>query len=70
MTDKVLNGPTVLQLVSALAEFHPNTPLRIEDADTGWPIHKIHIEEGDGVVWLSGEYHEMSGKGQFNKAPE
>ena len=60
MIETVLDKPVVKDLIEALKSFDPSSPLRIEDADTGWEIHKIHINFREGKIWLCGEYHEMN----------
>ena len=70
MKETVLNGPTVQQMIDHLSQYPMDAPLRIEDADTYWTIHKIHISQGGGVVWLKGEYTEMNSGGRFDNVPE
>ena len=51
---------TVGELVAHLQHFHPDRPIIIEDADTGWDVSIIHIEvDRHQRVVLSGKYSEM-----------
>jgi hypothetical protein len=60
MKEAVLDKPTVKELIEFLKEHCPqDVPIRIEDADTNWEIHKIHINFANGKIWLSGQYQEM-----------
>jgi len=57
----VLRKPTVADIIKLLSSLPGDAPLRIEDADTYWEISVIHVKVTDGVVWMSGQYHEMNG---------
>ena len=55
-----LQKPTVKDIIDYLSQFPPETPFRIEDADTNWTISIIHAhQDQEGKVWFSGEYSEM-----------
>jgi hypothetical protein len=56
----VLHQPTVAEVIAYLSQFPPETPFRIEDADTSWTIHVIHACRDAAAVWFSGQYHEMN----------
>ena len=51
--------PTIGQLIEFLQKFPSDKPLRLLDADTGWTIPVIHIEQREEAVWLYGIYDEM-----------
>lgn len=60
MNDAILDKPTVGELIEFLKKHAQSEwPIRIEDADTSWEIHKIRICFRDGKLWLYGEYPEM-----------
>lgn len=54
-----LMKPTVADLISYLQAFPPETPIRIEDADTNHTIEIFHFSEGSSGLTISGEYSEM-----------
>jgi hypothetical protein len=54
-----LNKPTVGDVIKKLAEYPPDIPLRIEDADTNKTISVIHFAEAGGELILFGKYEEM-----------
>lgn len=56
---QILVKPTVGQMIEALQQPPADTPFRMEDADTEWPITVIHIELREDGLWLFGLYHEM-----------
>jgi hypothetical protein len=58
-TDKVLNKPTVQQVIDLLATYPPDAKFILEDADTNWTIRTVHVREGDGEVCFYGAYSEM-----------
>lgn len=59
MANFVLNCPTVREVIEKLSTFPPNAKFVMEDADTGWVINVIHIDECDNEVQFSGIYEEM-----------
>jgi len=63
-TEKVLNQPTVQQVIELLATYPPDTKFTIEDADTLWSIDVIHVRENQGEVYFYGTYPEMISRGK------
>lgn len=59
MPEIILTKPKIKDLIKALLEFGEDKDIRIDDADTGWNIYIIHIEEYQGTVRLYGRYDEM-----------
>lgn len=61
MDEKILDKPTVGDLVAFLSTLPQDMPIIIEDADTNWTIDKIHITRGkDGPISMWGSYPEMT----------
>jgi len=59
--EDVLANPTVEDMINLFKQFPLDTPLRIDDPDTGWTINIIRSYEEGGVLFLTGNYHEMNG---------
>jgi hypothetical protein len=62
MIDTILDRPTAAELIALLKDMPPDTPVRIEDPDTGWTIHQVHVFMRAEKLWLTGEYCEMNGE--------
>lgn len=58
--EKVLDNPTVKQLIDLLSTYPHDSKILISDPDTGWDIPIIHIDKVDNKVYLTGEYYEMT----------
>ena len=63
VNDKVLNQPTVKQIIELLSTYPPDTKFRLEDADAYSKIDIVHVGEIDDEVYFYGQYGEMNSKG-------
>ena len=51
--------PTIATLIATLQTLDPNLSFTVEDADTGWTIDIIHIEQDKNGVFIRSNYDEM-----------
>jgi hypothetical protein len=62
MENKILDDPTVAEVIKALSEYPPDAKFAIEDADTNDIITVIHVSDSiayGGGVQFSWAYGEM-----------
>lgn len=60
MKEIIIHNPTVKSLIAELSKLDQNKQIYIEDADTGWAVDIIHIEEYMGKITMGGDYVEMN----------
>lgn len=61
----VVKNPTVAELIAKLQTYPQDAVVNMVDADTNWTIDIVHmLRDTDGVVWLWGEYYEMTSSGR------
>lgn len=59
MEEVIIHNPSVSDLVKELSKLPQDMKIIISDADTGWTIDIIHINEYGGKIEMSGDYSEM-----------
>lgn len=60
MNRSKLQKPKIKDLIRVLSELDQEKYITISDADTGWTIDVINIDDREGRIELWGDYSEMN----------